>query len=281
MSCLEMISGDNVKSKYLSAIEPIEKAVQKYEESASQRSLHILVAREFRPEERGLGVTLEVTTRDLSEGLYKQRMADRGSSGRRIYDEIKLGAPNGICPLCGIREVSTLDHHLPRRGFPALSVAPLNLVPACTDCNKIKLDKFPATAGDQTLNPYFEDVAQDRWLRCHITSSIPTITSYAVEAPSGWSSDLTSRAHYHFQTFRLGELYSFQANSELFSVQKLHEGMFEALGELGLRSHLLKVAESAHDKNVNSWKGAMYEALAASDWYCTGKFSSKTSGAAD
>lgn len=46
------------------------------------------------------------------------------------------------CPFCGISELSTLDHYLPKELYPEFSVFPKNLVPSCAVCNTRKKDGF-------------------------------------------------------------------------------------------------------------------------------------------
>jgi 5-methylcytosine-specific restriction endonuclease McrA len=103
----------------------------------------------------------QVSTREMAS-LYDRRFARKGSAGRPIYDAIFAAAPR--CPLCGHGTVSTLDHHLPKAHYPALAVAPLNLVPACADCNKNKIDITPMAGADGTIHPYFDDIEDDLWL---------------------------------------------------------------------------------------------------------------------
>ena len=102
-------------------------------------------------------VAPDVTKAEM-EKVYTQRMAKVGAPGREIYDEIFSAPPGGRCPLCVQRSVTTLDHHLPKALFPALAVTPLNLVPACSDCNKAKLGASPDTARDAPLHPYYDDL---------------------------------------------------------------------------------------------------------------------------
>ena len=119
--------------------------------------------------------------------VYTNRMAKEGAPGRPVYNALKLAARR--CPLCGHRDVSTLDHYLPKTAFPLLCVTPSNLVPACSDCNKVKSDALPATAADQTLHPYFDDADQDAWLKAEVVQarrprwcSLPTRRSTGLRA---------------------------------------------------------------------------------------------------
>ena len=100
--------------------------------------------------------------------VYDGRMAAQGSPGRAIYDAIKVGSPNGLCPLCGQRVVATLDHYLPKSRYAALAVNPANLIPACSDCNKAKSD-----AVADTLHPYYDNIENDLWLRAELKEVRP------------------------------------------------------------------------------------------------------------
>jgi hypothetical protein len=44
------------------------------------------------------------------------------------------------------------------------------------------------------------------------------------------------------------------------------------LGEKAVKQHLLIESQTYFRKHINSWQTAMFQALAASDWYCNGGF---------
>lgn len=62
-------------------------------------------------------------------------------------------------PVLHHRDVSTLDHVLPKTLFPSLAVTPLNLVGSWKDCNKAKLAAAPSNTSYAVLHPYFEDIS--------------------------------------------------------------------------------------------------------------------------
>ncbi|WDT56497.1 HNH endonuclease [Streptomyces sp. G7(2002)] len=272
LACLEMVRDPATKEAYEAAIEFIEQAESQFEQHAQRLDLHLLNVADFRPEGVNSGTLLKITSKDLSEKLYDDRMAHPKSSGRKIYDQIKLAAPNDACPLCGIRRVSTLDHYLPKAHFATLSVTPLNLIPACSECNKVKLDVAPTRKEEQTLFPYFEDVSEAQWIQCSVIAEKPAILRFTVSEPAHCSRVLINRVRHHFEVFKLGELYSHHANNDLASIRWLLRKLFDQLGDQGVRTYLRDHAESARKVGINSWKVAMYEALAESEWYCTGGF---------
>ncbi|MFC9673897.1 HNH endonuclease [Streptomyces sp. NPDC056949] len=199
-------------------------------------------------------------------------MAKLGSPGRAIYDLIKLAPRNDLCPLCGVRKVGTLDHYLPRASYSALSVTPLNLIPACSECNRFKHDKRPTREEDQTFNPYVDDVTKSRWLVAVTEEGAPATVRFSVGKPTGWPNSLVARARYHFEVYKLGELYSHHATSEMSGIRRLLRQMHSLQGKIGVQTHLKDCEDSAREHDVNSWKAAMFAALADNEWYCDGGF---------
>ncbi|WP_271215535.1 HNH endonuclease [Streptosporangium carneum] len=238
-------------------------AAARFEEAARAEALFTLNSVTFAP-------ASEKDRVDLTK-VYTDRMAKNGAPGRAIYDALKLAAKR--CPLCGHRDVATLDHHLPKAGYPFLSVAPANLVPACSDCNKIKSDAFPSTAEEQTLHPYFDDIDHDQWLSAEVVPGRPPSLKFFVDPPQQWSTCLTARVRHHFATFGLSVLYSVQAATELSEIAHALRIQFDVAGEEGVRGYVEQVAASRSAVHLNSWRAATYRALASSSWYCSGGFS--------
>src|SRR5689334_22451688 len=79
------------------------KASLLYEAAAIAGDLHALDAEQF---------ALKWVTRGEMVNIYDGRFV--GGAGRRIYDEIRAGAPGDRCPMCGIRDVAQVDHNLPK-----------------------------------------------------------------------------------------------------------------------------------------------------------------------
>ncbi|MFA1539400.1 HNH endonuclease [Actinomadura monticuli] len=241
---------------------------QMYVEAARSNSLHTLNPRQFSSDP-------EVTNPEMIS-LYKNGMVRRQGPGRPIYDEIILAARHGLCPLCGQRQVSTLDHHLPKSLFPHLVVNPHNLVPACSDCNKAKLDTAPSCSEDETLHPYFDDIENDLWLKAKVLENKPTALVFYVSPPEEWDDTMKERVKRHFRTFGLASLYAAQAAYELNNIKFHLEQLYHsniANGAVLIRDHLRSQAASRHRVHINSWQSATYHALADSDWYCDGGFS--------
>ncbi len=213
----------------------------------------------------------EVTPRinaELMGVIYKSHFARAGSPSRQLYEQIKMAPEHGICPLCGQRVVATVDHYLPQTRFPKLNLTPVNLLPACSDCNKRKLAGVPQSAEEQTLHPYFDNLGDDRWLIVGVQASSPPTISFHIRPLAYWGEVLTARVLHHFDVMGLGELYAAQAASELADISYSLEEVGNAAGSGGVRDHLNVQFRSRCARDTNSWKTALYEGLRDSDWFC-------------
>lgn len=206
------------------------------------------------------------------EAVYVQRMAKKGAPGRAIYEELISASAHGRCPICAQRSVTTLDHHLPKAHYPALAVAPVNLVPSCSDCNKAKLADYPRSAVDVTLHPYFDYVDGERWLFAKVIETHPAALRFFVDKPAGFAPPLADRLMNHFIMFDLGQLYAAEAAEELLNVRYQLTLLRDAGGIDDVRSHLEDEAESRRRARRNGWRTAAYEAWAESVWFCEGGF---------
>ncbi len=202
--------------------------------------------------------------------LYSGRLSKKGSDVREIYDELISAAPGRICPLCGQRVVHTLDHYLEKAAYPEFAVTPVNLVPCCRDCNSARGAHRPANQNDYTLHPYFDDVEGIGWLHARVMEVDPVVVVYRVETPSGWDPLLSSRLQAHFRALELGDLYAAHAAAELAGLRVTLTELFSASGTSGLESHLREQGRSRKAAHSNSWQGALYFALADSQWFCEG-----------
>lgn len=202
------------------------------------------------------------------ERLYTGTLARRGSAARHVYDTIKTSARHNICPSCGQRVVTTLDHYLPKTSHPTFAVAPFNLLPCCGECNKIKLDHVPSAAEQQTLHPYFDDVDDSIWLIASVAMTSPPTILFTVNDPPVWEALKCERMRLHFQVFQLGSLYAAHAGEELENLRYQLQQLHGSGGAAAVRDHLLEQEATRRAVNRNSWQAAMYAALAASAWFC-------------
>lgn len=262
-TCTDHIQDAGLKARLQGVKADVGAAVRGYELAVANQTLN-----RFRPFTAPAGT---VTSRELID-VYVLRMAKKGARGRPLYDKLMLSAPDGRCPLCAHRMASTLDHHVAKTHFPLLSVAPTNLVPACSDCNKLKTDDVPARPSAQTLHPYFDNIDADRWLFAEVRHTAPASVKFRVVAPATWSVLTRQRVKHHFRLFGIGALYAAQAGEEIVNIRFALSDVFTSGGHKGVRKHLSLQAASRLANRINSWQTATYEALAADSWFVRGGF---------
>ena len=197
--------------------------------------------------------------------LYDSKFVKDG--GRKYYDKIMLLPKNGICPLCGKRTVSTLDHYLPKTQYPTYAVTPFNLVAACSDCNKAKSDKIIKSREEETIHPYYDDFNDAIWIKANLIEEFPIGFNFAVYKPDLWTDEKFKRAQNHFNTFHLNVLYSSHA-SEIFAPYKIQlKRLYARKGDIALKEDLEDRMESNKEIRLNSWEAALYKALLNSKWF--------------
>ena len=213
-----------------------------------------------------------LVTADEMGVLYKRHMARSKSRGRPIYDQLLIAAPHDQCPFCGHRDVSTLDHTLPKAQHPALAVTPINLIPCCEDCNHTKGNLVLGSVEEQLLHAYYDDISGQRWLYAAIVEGSPPAAKFFVDTPEEMEPVIACRVENHFEKLELARLYASQAGRQLQNIKGALGEMYDAAGMDAVRQDLERRARSCADVILNSWEGALFEAAAASDWYCDGGF---------
>ncbi len=208
-----------------------------------------------------------VTKKEM-ERVYDGRMV--GGPGRKYYDEILDLCDDDICPLCGLRLVETLDHYLPKSRYPALAVAPNNLLPACYPCNIKKRTAVPKCVSKQCIHPYYDNIDAEVWLTASIEKpQTPVVVLFDVAPPASWDTVTKKRVKHHFKELALGRLYSIVAGGDI--VGNKHEFTRlrnTAAGAAAVKKYLLEQEATRRAARRNSWQAALYKALATDAWFC-------------
>ncbi len=261
--CISRMYEGDLKMRLSSAAPDVAEAARDYGIAAVGASLHTV------PETDG--VPGKVTAAEM-EAVYTQRLVPRGSPGRPVYERLLAAPSHGICPYCGQRVVSTLDHYLPKARYSSLVVTPMNLIPLCFECNKTKSDSRPTCAEDQHPHPYVEDFDDASWLVATVHHTSPPSLSFACIPPDAWSVTRRERIGHHFRTLKLGALYAAHGAEELVNLRGTLRSLWPTAGLEGVRGLLGVVADGHLSAHRNSWQAAAYAALRDSDWYCGGGF---------
>lgn len=86
---------------------------------------------------------------------------------REVRESIKKSQIKTIistCQNCTIDSANSLDHILPKAGFPEFIVNPKNLFPCCTTCNSHKLDAIEDDLGQKFINLYLDELPKTQYL---------------------------------------------------------------------------------------------------------------------
>lgn len=261
-TCVNGINDPNLVQKFNDARSDVVIKFQEYEQRANTHELFLSEASSWGDE--GQIVLAGITKKEFID-LYTKQMVNKEKAGRGYYNQLTMLAPLGKCPYCWFGQVSTLDHFLSKARYPLFSVFCENLVPACSDCNKLKTTSL-TTDNNQIPHPYFEGIAieTDSWLFAEVNKSTPPIVNYFVMPPDSWPNDLAQRIKNYFISFDLARRFAIEAATEI-------AGLTELLNSLVTKdsrnAHLSHVAQIERQNRKNSWKAALYEALAKSDWF--------------
>jgi 5-methylcytosine-specific restriction endonuclease McrA len=258
--CTERIQGEDFKTRADSIADELEEEETRYNQVAEACELYTVA----------VSTHVGAVTKDEMISLYDQRLSKKGHPAREVYDSIRAGAKFNKCPLCGHRDVSTLDHYLPKSKFPAFAITPINLVPSCGECNKTKLTATATDAGEQMLHPYFDDFTDGVWLRAQVVEVEPTGLLFFVVPPDGWSELRKRRIAEHFSKLELADLYGPNAAQELANISGDLGELADSGGPEIVKAHLERQWRSRASSESNSWQSAMYAALANSEWFWIG-----------
>lgn len=206
--------------------------------------------------------------KDNLKQLYSQQMVSKEKPARKYYDKLKSLAPLEKCPFCGIGQVSTLDHYLPKAEFPIFSVLPYNLVACCKDCNTGKLASYATTQNTQTLHPYYDDFTTQQWLYAKVLQSLKI--EFYVEPPVSWSQVDKDRVQSHFENYKLGGRFSVEASNILANLNYKFTQYFS--NSTDIKKELEREYNINKNLHLNSWETAMYQALYQNKWYCDGGY---------
>ncbi len=248
LDCVSTVDNAILKKQYEDCADLIETAEADFEIKFPSHQIYQIVQHL---------VVLAPIGKDQMKPVYDYRMVKPGMPGNKYYNQIKSAAPHDKCPLCSARKVDTLDHYLPKSKYPVFAVTPINLIPACTPCNKGKHIDYPYTSTDQTLHPYYDNVENEWWIKANVLQTTPISFEYYVDCPAAWSQILKDRALNHFDSFNLNELYSSHANEELRGAKKQLVNLYNDDPDL-LYQHLAEAFESRLGKLGSKFLASCY-----------------------
>jgi hypothetical protein len=225
----------------------------------------------------------QVIVGNLTKGelvdLYTTGMVKSQGGARTKYDQIKILAREE-CPYCGgcgefvdDEGVGTLDHFLPKARFPAFSILPGNLVPACGTCNTGMGSSFPTDPNLQPLHPYFDapHFFEEKWTTVTVSEQDPVMVTFDLDVPAEWSHKDSQRVSQHFKVCKLRGRYRAKAASDVSSLIDQRKTVHRELSPNDFRE-ILKVVADNKALPINGWKRTLHHGLAESAWFCSHDF---------
>jgi hypothetical protein len=148
----------------------------------------------------------------------------------------------------------------------------MNLVPACHFCNDKKKAKFPASPGQQTFHPYFDEhLLQDAWVHATVIPGPPPILVFDTQPPANWPEQDQARVKRHFEVCGLGITFTTNANDEL-PIIRDRLTLQATRGGVAAVQQFLNDESRVHSQRLNSWQHATYRELASSAWFVNGGY---------
>jgi hypothetical protein len=261
-ACISGIKDPALARRLSAARAEVISCFEEYERLASTHQLFSFAASEWGNETQQ--VLAGISKKEFVD-LYSVQMVGEEKPGRLYYDRLMMLAPMGKCPLCGFGQAETLDHFLSKARYPAFSVLCINLLPACASCNKGKGSSV-LTEEAQILHPYFEEaiIEAESWLFAEVVESTPATVRYFVQPPNHWPHDLIQRILNYFTDLDLARRFAVEAAAEIAGLTALLDDLETNEAR---QAHLQRVARIERRDRKNSWKAALYEALAESNWF--------------
>lgn len=212
--------------------------------------------------------------------LYTQQLAKPTGGARNEYNEILANALFELCSYCQHGQATTLDHFIPKSWLAQLAIDPWNLVPACQQCNKKLLDTRPDSAAKQMFHPYCEGVSS-RWLHAEVIEGEPTAIRFEARPCPDLDQVTRDRVKNQFKELGLALMYSAVSARDIVEAKsgltgKLansltnssNERTTKYFGNGVVKDLLSETANIAFSADPNSRRGAVYQALSESDWFC-------------
>lgn len=225
-----------------------------------------------RPTNALLGAGMRGAFLDAMRDAYKHVQ----DNGRLASLRAELKSTADQCPYCGFGEVADLDHHLQRAHYRPVSIFPLNLIPACAQCNRIKPKNQIVDPAKHGLNSYLEDVTTYKFLVANVSIEPITravVVEFQVRQSFGMSDEMFNRLTNHLVVFDLQERYGTQINIYLSGLETSFLDNYNSGGGAAVARFLRKSSKASEKQfGWNDWRAALLRGLCKCRDFCDGGF---------
>lgn len=136
----------------------------------------------------------------LPDPIQDQLTALYGSPSKELPHIVRIREESeaNCCPMCGSFHSGTLDHLLPKAGYPVFAIFGRNLVPACK-CNSKRTNLLTgANPNERILHPYFDDILRERLLVAHF-EEIGLVPRIILRPTLDLGNPLAAAVHFHIE----------------------------------------------------------------------------------
>ena len=161
------------------------------------------------------------------------------------------------CPYCGENcTTPDIDHYLPRISYAEYSLYSWNLVPSCTQCNRIFSSSV--AKGADFLYPFGDKFLKQRVLAVQFQWIGQAEFTINLKGRSNLGPAERTRIDHHISMLRLSERFANYAISEILSFRRLALKSGDLVNYLGLEA-----ARHISVRGPNSWPSLLCDALAS------------------
>lgn len=255
--CASSYRDNDLKKRLTGSSIAIAKESAYYDELGTNLELNAIKPKNFIKGTNGTVIDSEL------KDLYTSKFAKRNDLKEKYYDKIILSAINGKCPICGIGQVSNLDHYLAKSVFPIYSVTPYNLLPICRDCNTNKKETIATNKNELPLHPYYDNIDNYIWLKAKLKQDKELFIAnyYIDENLKILDETLYFRLLHHMDLYKLYQAYSVEAATELAENNSMWEKNYKEWEKDKFTIHMKDCLTSYESLQKNTWKTALYRAI--------------------
>ncbi|WP_293792619.1 hypothetical protein [uncultured Pantoea sp.] len=172
--CVELVTDDNIRTYLQNLSQDIFSYALEYEYLGQNKRLNeLLKYAKFSPEIDDRNKWLL----NLYNYYFAKSTNERSTLAHGYYKRLfsyETDRAVRRCCYCNANKIDALDHFLPESKYHALSVNPMNLVPACEHCNKKKkaYEPNPNDSRSVLIHPYYDNILNLPWLKVSLTPEV-------------------------------------------------------------------------------------------------------------
>lgn len=165
-----------------------------------------------------------------------------------------------ICPACGEPgRPNTLDHYLPKAGYPHFCITPANLFPMCDACQRAKGEK---TGNHQSprffIHPYFDVFVAQQVLRLEIVAPFHA-PAFKLVVGDGLDVDDEALVRAHVRELEIEERYAKFFRDTYRRLLRLVDAMRQSGQDVPALLATFRAGVS--HPSVNGWEHVFYDAV--------------------